>query len=509
MPFVTQAAIERLSVSAAPNFPKTVNPTQHQREVLDRILAFVSDVSTEAPVSMRVEGPAGSGKSALISFLVRELKSGDLSWWDWEEDRIILAAPTHKACREADLKLRSFGVRDLFFETTSRLLNLREQIDHKTGKQTFRQTELAEFGGATRLIIVDENSMVNDYQIECLDKAVHDLNRAREWDGFEPAKVLLVGDPEQLTPVKERLNATFRDEDFPVSRLTEIVRHSGPILEQSIRIRNHPVGVPIINSVGDGSDVWSSASTRRWEVKFLDHIKAAHNAGKPLGSVMAIAYSRRRVAELCEMARKAVFGVNPPAFVPGELLISTDAVKKPGSKEIVAFSTTNLVLHYADYKRVWPRFLAENGFPASDVECIPVYELIGFLPEQKEDGSLAEHGRPFEINVVHEDGREAFNRMLGKIKALIEQTVDRQEKRRMWRELFYPLKSFDAPVLSAMAITIHRSQGSTIPEVFVDLDDIRRCNRTSDALKRAGYTAVTRASNFLAVHDSRTKKELA
>ena len=66
--------------------------------------------------------------------------------------------------------------------------------------------------------------------------------------------------------------------------------------------------------------------------------------------------------------------------------------------------------------------------------------------------------------------------MLGAIKAVIKETKDKVEKKALWRECFYVLKSFDAPVLSGMAITIHRSQGSTIPEVFVDLNNILRCN---------------------------------
>jgi ATP-dependent exoDNAse (exonuclease V) alpha subunit len=45
---------------------------------------------------------------------------------------------------------------------------------------------------------------------------------------------------------------------------------------------------------------------------------------------------------------------------------------------------------------------------------------------------------------------------------------------------------------AAYAQTVNKSQGSTYDRVFIDLDDIRRCN-SGDQIARMLYVAVSRA----------------
>ena len=73
--------------------------------------------------------------------------------------------------------------------------------------------------------------------------------------------------------------------------------------------------------------------------------------------------------------------------------------------------------------------------------------------------------------------------------------------------MFFPLKALDAQVVSAMALTIHRSQGSTFEDVFVDVGNVIKTCRGGEALNRAIYTAATRASRHLALLDSVCTRE--
>ena len=49
---------------------------------------------------------------------------------------------------------------------------------------------------------------------------------------------------------------------------------------------------------------------------------------------------------------------------------------------------------------------------------------------------------------------------------------------------------------NAFACTINKSQGSTFDAVFIDLDDVRRCN-SGEQMARMLYVAVSRARNHV------------
>ena len=63
---------------------------------------------------------------------------------------------------------------------------------------------------------------------------------------------------------------------------------------------------------------------------------------------------------------------------------------------------------------------------------------------------------------------------------------------RMWSESF---ESPFANVNYGYCMTVHKSQGSTYHDVYIDLDDIFRNNNDNEA-KRCAYTAITRTSNW-------------
>lgn len=75
-------------------------------------------------------------------------------------------------------------------------------------------------------------------------------------------------------------------------------------------------------------------------------------------------------------------------------------------------------------------------------------------------------------------------------------TIDKDIIRPLWKELNKKLVDPFAKVNMAASCSIHRSQGSTFYNVFVDMDDILKNTRLNEA-KRCLYTAITRTSNML------------
>ena len=509
-------------------FPKERNPDLtprgQQQEALDAIEKWLLS-ERWSQLIFRLDGPAGTGKSALIGFLLERLialyseeylfeAKRDPGQKEWEATTsVMLAAPTHKAAREAEGKLHPFGIHKPF-ETTARLLKLVETHCSVTGKQEFVQEEPPTWSSQTDLLIVDENSMINQYQFDRLVDAIKAVNYKREIVGYRrPARLLLVGDRRQLTPVAEPLNSSFKDEEISSFELTEVLRHDGSILDLSCKIRAIPNGVPIFRTVGDGAQVRTYSNRDKWEWEFLASVKEHYGSNNDrlgaLSAVQAVARTRKRVSQLAEQARVALYGINPPRFVVGELLVSTDAVSeynRPGRDGLLANSTVYMTVDKVSEVQLNPKDALSGVSGLSDWHLFDItcYQL---------DVSLAhavdrQTGKPKKIRftVVHEQDLDRYKATLAVMQRTIPKYEDKSYRRQMWREVFYPYKAMNAPVESALAITVHRSQGSTIKTVFVDYDNIMHTTQSGFELNRTAYTAVTRASERLVILDSRSKR---
>jgi AAA domain/UvrD-like helicase C-terminal domain len=437
----------------------------------------------------RLIAPAGTGKSFVQSAVGEELAERRLL------NTVLWCAPTHRACREAEAKFKaSPKLRYIRFETLARTLCLNESID-SNGKQRFEQYREPELDLRIACIVIDESSMVGAYLVRCLKELMASHTIKRRMAGLSPLKILLVGDERQLTPVGESLNEFFTDPTLPTFRLTAVVRHAGPVLEQATRSRAMPVGRPVYNTVGDGSEVWATTFRGRFERRFVEALKAAQLDGTE-DDVVALASTNWRVDELCALGRRALYGDNAPEYVPGEMLITCDMVKRNvgGVTMNLAPSTTRIRLSEVEQIMMRPvSALPPWGWKG---DAIPMWKLTGVLVDDP-DQTLITFNR---VCAGYVDVFKAeLDDMAAEIKALPERA-----RTEVWREVFYPLKAMHAKVRSAVALTIHRSQGSSIPHVFVDMTNIElTCGTGTEALNRAAYTAVSRASKSLSLCDFR------
>ena len=71
------------------------------------------------------------------------------------------------------------------------------------------------------------------------------------------------------------------------------------------------------------------------------------------------------------------------------------------------------------------------------------------------------------------------------------------KKAKLWEFYYYQIIDMFADISYGYCITVHKSQGSTYNNVFVDVSNIVQYN--DNQIKNCLYTAITRASNNLEI----------
>lgn len=172
-----------------------------QDAAIARVRAWLSDPS--APQVFRLFGYAGTGKTTLAKELAQAVNG-----------RVLFATFTGKAA----LVLRKKGCDDA---STIHALIYKAEVDEETGEADFVLNPDSDLAGAS-LLIVDEVSMVGE-------------ELAKDLLSFK-TRVLVLGDPAQLPPVKDE---GFFINSAPDVMLTEVHRQArdNPIIRMSMDIR--------------------------------------------------------------------------------------------------------------------------------------------------------------------------------------------------------------------------------------------------------------------------------
>jgi exodeoxyribonuclease-5 len=392
-------------------------------------------------------GYAGTGKTTLLQALIKRLRDkGD-------RRSIVLTAFSNKATKVLERMANSWDL-DVDCMTCCKLLGLRPEIDQNTGKQVFKSERDSEsLVDRYHLVIVDEASMINEEMWLLLTDAVSHL--------YQQTQILFVGDVAQLPPVGEPESKVF-SQIYHRSDLTEVVRYGGAIgvLAESIRNQLTNPSLPCweTESNGDRTEGVFVADRCQWENLLIRAFQSEACRRDP-DQVRAVAYTNRRVNQLNQRIRIAIFGEGTPRFVAGERLVASTPYLN-GESLILPTSSECEVLDVSTGKtgdwHVW------------------------FLEVLTEDGYIRQ------LPVLHELSQPDYHRMLG---------LYAEEKR--WRE-FWDLKNLFADLNYAYCLTIHKAQGSTFQDVFVDVPNTL-INRNVRERNQLLYVAVTRAARRLFV----------
>lgn len=282
------------------------------------------------------------------------------------------------------------------------------------------------------LIIVDECSMVSEELLKLIRKKIRNKS----------TKVLFSGDIGQLQPINEEISETFL---FPSTELTEIVRHGDVISKSAEKVRcsgeivefNQIIHSPII------------------EWKRLNDVKEAFkNFPDNPDNIRVLCWTNENVRKWNKTLRKVILGYEPKEeFVVGEAIMAREACLNPMEQIILNNSEEGIILSVNEQKECW------------DLRVRKMYGMD-----------------EVDLKVIKEDFIEEFNEILSDL-------ANRKEWSEFW---LYKKKYHD--ITHCMAMTVHKSQGSTFNTVVADTPDITK-NYDLEERNQLVYVALTRASN--------------
>lgn len=296
----------RLQASPTDIDDEAIALTAEQIAALDALNEFVH--STEKLYLLT--GYAGTGKTTLLQIFVQGLRE------QGDDRTIVLSAFSNKATKVLARMADQWQL-EIDAMTCCKLLGLRPVVNEDTGNQEFQlDRQQGSQVDRYRLIIVDECSMVNEELWRLLVSAVSNL--------YGSTQILFVGDSAQLPPVNESESACFR-EILHKSELTEVVRYGGAIgvIAEDIRRNLERDRFPRFQSDTNHDQTEGCFVLPRpaWERLMLRAFTSDAYQINP-DQVRALAYTNRRVMQLNQKIRRAIYGPTALRFVPGERLIA-------------------------------------------------------------------------------------------------------------------------------------------------------------------------------------------
>ena len=444
-----------------------------------------------------LSGYAGTGKTFLSMRFLAAAEATGLCW--------TVVAPTHKAVGVLKSHLAQAGLSPTWYPSTiHRLLRLKlkRQGDLERCEETEQTAGALEHLG---LVLIDEASMVDSTLLEISLRCAHPFG----------TRLVFVGDPAQLPPVGEALSPVFAMGRCHQAELQEVVRHQGPVLRLAsglrggqLPCRRPPPLAPIRTAEGQ------VACLERQE--WLDAAQAALRRSVELDNpdhARILCYTNRTLEQLVPMARRALHGemADQLPVLPGEVLISRTAVMAPACREgeeggeepdMVLGSNREVVVRDVTPERC---NLADFGLTPTDLADPGAAPVIDTLSAAVEAGESRLSLRL--LPPIGSPGRTALEAVLARLRQQA-RGAGKPEARALWRRFFLVRDAF-ASLGPAAVLTVHRSQGSTFGEVFIDADVFWP---KDDVLRQQlVYVAVSRASQavtLMAGPGSRPEQEL-
>jgi energy-coupling factor transporter ATP-binding protein EcfA2 len=377
-----------------------------------------------------LSGYSGCGKSTLVSTMVDKipgyLKSASLLNAEQCEYEVELTATTNKAAENlSQITGQDAG-------TIHAFLGLRVETDYKTNVSRLipRNSDVK----TGFILFIDEASYIDSQLLGFI------FQRTKH------CKIVFVGDPAQLTPVKSTGTPAF-NVMFPGAALTSVVRQAegNPIVDLSTKFRDTVNSGEFFKFKPDGH-----------HVKYLE--RDAFN------QAIATEFSRSdwsySDSKILGWTNKCVIGYNQ--------FVSTHVKGDPN-------------FQVGDYA-VCNSFFNQGK---KSLKTEQLVQITGISPDLENLGVL---GNNFSVN----------NDFVAFMPKTLESKNARIKQARAANEMHWVTQMEERwiDLRAVYACTINKAQGSTFDQVFIDLDDISRCN-SGDQIARMLYVAVSRARNHV------------
>lgn len=449
-------------------------PTKDQEIALGKIREFLHPRNKESTFVLM--GVAGSGKSTVVSVITEELYL--------KGKKSLGGSFTNKATNVLAKKNPYMNKRTLF-----QMLNLK--ADETSENLSFFRPNKDEIDSDIAyhdLIILDEVSMVQDDLLKQLIEEVE----------YYGKKLLLMGDKYQLPPIDQK-HDSFAFSLPNQYELTEIIRqgsessiplYAGQIRDILDKVRDGKK-VPITTKLSttflkESPDVLITKSGSDFLNMFLEDFNSDEYK-RNSDYVKVVAYRNVTIDKINELIRKSLFEDAESPIVEGDQLILTNAAYAYDVEEMLQ------VFDPADeikIKKVITRKIYDKthlGVKVNFPYCIcQAYE--------KEANKYAE------IAILYPAFKDKFEEQM-KAWAKEINKLGGYERKRVFKQEFYPFKKrYNIPKY-AYAMTSHSIQGSTVNKAYVVMDDIEKVPADTKTLWASKYVSCSRPSDKLIILD--------
>ena len=432
---------------------------EEQARCLDSIKEFIKSNK----LAFSITGSGGTGKTVLTFEIIKYLESIRKDY--------RLCAPTHKA----KCVLEHYTNRQAL--TLHKLLSLSPKLDiiNLDFKDLqFKMGSINDFP-INGVIICDESSMISDDLFKTLTKV------CKTYD----TKIIFLGDKCQLSPVdSNRVSLVYNLENK--FNLTKIYRQSlenaiFPILQD---LREHKIDRFTSCSGIDGSVVCESNFKEFFNLCKLGIEKAIKN--EDIFEAKVLAYTNARVNNYNDFLTKSIFGDSEEYY---NLEILT-------GYENISFN------HYDFWNSM--DYIIVGEPKKTDIYIPGFYNLPGYQLNLYDTGSK----EIMPVDIISKNlGSKVYSDLASYIEEIRLDAISSEGKRRSmcWKEYYSVLGSFTTPVDllyrnrlirrksfdRGYAITIHKSQGSSINNIYIDMQDIRKA-KSDDTIRQLQYVAMSR-----------------
>ncbi|MEI2423087.1 AAA family ATPase [Arthrospira platensis SPKY2] len=448
---------------------------EEQYSAYNSILNFVENQEDHNIITLT--GFAGTGKSFLISHLCHKFVELGHS--------VCISAPTNKACKVISNFINN-GFPTLSNKvsvlTCARLLGLKAKYDPQLDREIFisdkdNWNQLDKFS----IVIIDECSMLSESLYNQFYNFFSNLGLICN------KKLIFCGDLAQLPPVGEIQSLSF-SEQFQKVNLQTIFRYSGPILHLSQKIREFQSQNKIIprfkEDIFDNKGIFNYDEDT-WFKYLCDYFKS-HEYNYNKDFCRALAWTNKEVSNINKYVRKSLYGPKSLPYVPGELLIAdSPCLDKP------SISSASIILNTSE------EFIIDSVSPFSfSNKLFPDKIWEGYLLNGYNESNL-----PITLNAIHPSFLPDYKKCVDIIRKKVQKNNFKKNLTPNYVQ-YYELSRLFHPINYSYAITVHKSQGSTYNNVFINFCDIRKIikinNGSSESLKemyKLLYVAITRATS--------------
>lgn len=401
-----------------------------QENARDVFIKFLHDPEHKVMV---LTGSPGTGKSYLTDHLIKvaqqQIELLNTLCNGDKELNVAVTASTNKAARV-------IGDATNFHDasTIHSYLDIKVVNDFRSGKTVLKKNANYAVKENT-LVIIDEAGMLDNQMLKMIT------------DSTCNCKVLFIGDQDQLVPIFEKECPVFA-KDYLTVELTTVQRQTenNPIIGLTQKLKDtvrtgkffELTEVPGFIEKVDGPTFKATVEKYFLAQEYNEQYKI-------------LAWSNDRVNEY----NKHIRGLFTPQEEPqlGEIFVANSVIKNMKG----AVCITN-----------------DQKIRVDAVEEGTIENIAGwFITTNFGD-------RVF----MAKDHKEVL--------ALLKIAESEAKAAKQWTRFFY-LKEVFADLRPIYASTVHKSQGSTYDTVFIDLNDIGRCNTPND-VARMLYVAISRAS---------------